>query len=204
MFFVRSALDEKRFEEYPDDALAYRGGYERLGEEYCQDKELLRPWSSSSVTSRRWEPGSSTKPHFFDERMGLCHQERLGKKRACLRISHSDTELSAGIYFNSTARLLIETATDVHPLTAYCEHPDCIRDSFYTYRYYLVGGTGVSRPLLRSPYHHRGRSAERRSEGAELLYTRCDEHHFLPGKVYTYFTLKPLGDAAAAEESLRA
>ena len=27
--------------------------------------------------------------------------------------------------------------------------------------------------------------------------TRCDHHHWLPGKEYTFFTLKPLGEAAA-------
>src|SRR6056297_1605493 len=32
VFFVRSRLDAIRFAEYPDDALAFRGGYERCGE----------------------------------------------------------------------------------------------------------------------------------------------------------------------------
>ena len=27
--------------------------------------------------------------------------------------------------------------------------------------------------------------------------TRCDHHHWLPGKEYTFFTLNPLGEAAA-------
>ena len=31
--------------------------------------------------------------------------------------------------------------------------------------------------------------------------TRCDVHHYLPGKEYTFFTLKPLGEAAAAGNS---
>lgn len=26
---------------------------------------------------------------------------------------------------------------------------------------------------------------------------RCDRHHYLPGKEYTFFTLKPLGEAAS-------
>ncbi|MGC9313162.1 MAG: thymidine kinase, partial [Sediminispirochaetaceae bacterium] len=30
--------------------------------------------------------------------------------------------------------------------------------------------------------------------------TRCDNHHYLPGKEYTYFTLKPLGEQAARGE----
>ena len=31
VFYIRSKIDEKRFEDYPVDALAYRGGYVRLG-----------------------------------------------------------------------------------------------------------------------------------------------------------------------------
>jgi thymidine kinase len=34
----------------------------------------------------------------------------------------------------------MEQSTDVFPLTAYCDHPDCIADSYYTYRYYEVDG----------------------------------------------------------------
>jgi thymidine kinase len=40
--------------------------------------------------------------------------------------------------FNRTARLIMEESTDVFPLTAYCGHPDCITDSYYTYRFYSV------------------------------------------------------------------
>ena len=32
VFFVRSQLDAGRFPDYPEDALAYRGGYERCGQ----------------------------------------------------------------------------------------------------------------------------------------------------------------------------
>ena len=31
VFFIRSLLDAQRFPDYPDDALAYRGGYEQIG-----------------------------------------------------------------------------------------------------------------------------------------------------------------------------
>ena len=36
VFFIRSRLDYSRFPEYPEDALAYRGGYERCGENIAQ------------------------------------------------------------------------------------------------------------------------------------------------------------------------
>lgn len=35
---------------------------------------------------------------------------------------------------------MLDIATDVIPLTAYCEHQDCMKDGFYTYRYYTVEG----------------------------------------------------------------
>mgnify|MGYP000942794536 FL=1 len=31
--------------------------------------------------------------------------------------------------------------------------------------------------------------------------TRCDRHHYLPGKEYTFFTLKPLGESASRGDS---
>ena len=35
-----------------------------------------------------------------------------------------------------------------------------------------------------------------KENGREPNYcTRCDDHHYLPGKEYSYFTLKPLGEA---------
>ena len=32
MFFIRSSLDKERFPDYPEDALPFRGGYERCGD----------------------------------------------------------------------------------------------------------------------------------------------------------------------------
>jgi thymidine kinase len=91
---------------------------------------------------------------------------------------------------------MLETATDVFPLTAYCEHPDCIEDSFYTYRYYQVDGEECP-ALYFDPLIIVG-GDQKKDDPLEPNYcTRCDKHHYLPGKEYTFFTLKPLGEAAA-------
>ncbi|MCK5200500.1 MAG: thymidine kinase, partial [Spirochaetales bacterium] len=99
--------------------------------------------------------------------------------------------------FNSTARLMLETATDVFPLTAYCEHKDCIVDSFYTYRYYTIDGMECP-SLYFDPLIVIGGDREKLGSLEPNYCTRCDVHHYLPGKEYTFFTLKPLGETAAA------
>ena len=101
--------------------------------------------------------------------------------------------------FNHTARLLLETATEIIPLTAYCEHPDCILDSFYTYRYYSIDGEECP-ALYFDPLIIVGGDTHKDSPLEPNYCTRCDEHHYLPGKEYTYLILKPLGEKAAAGE----
>ena len=96
--------------------------------------------------------------------------------------------------FNATARILLETATDVFPLTAYCEHPDCLADSFYTYRYYLVEGRECP-ALYFDPLIIIGGDRRKEDPREPNYCTRCDRHHYLPGKEYTFLVLKPLGRA---------
>ena len=36
-----------------------------------------------------------------------------------------------------------------------------------------------------------------RIPGSRITAPGCDQHHYLPGKEYTFFTLKPLGEDAA-------
>ena len=98
--------------------------------------------------------------------------------------------------FNSTARLLLEIATDVFPLSAYCEHPDCVNDAFYTYRYYLVDGQECP-ALYFDPLIIVGGDREKTDPHEPNYCSRCDAHHYLPGKEYTFLILKPLGAEAA-------
>ena len=86
------------------------------------------------------------------------------------------------------------------PLTAFCEHPDCLEDSLYTYRYYLVDGRGVPGAVLR-PVLIIVAGTRRENDPREPNYcTRCDAHHYLPGKEYTFLILKPLGEKASRGE----
>ncbi|MDC7235829.1 MAG: thymidine kinase [Spirochaetales bacterium] len=195
VFFVRSALDEKRFEEYPDDALAYRGGYERLGNNIAKIRNSfdLEKLIDDFPQMGTWIIDEAS---FFDERMAYVIKNASEKRDLVFVYPTLILNFRRDI-FNSTARLLIETATDVYPLTAYCEHSDCIQDSFYTYRYYSVKGQECP-ALYFDPLIIIGGDMKKDDPREPNYCTRCDHHHFLPGKVYTYFTLKPLGEAAAA------
>jgi thymidine kinase len=99
--------------------------------------------------------------------------------------------------FNATARLLLETATDIFPLTAYCEHAECLEDSLNTYRYYLVDGQECP-ALYFDPLIIVGGDQKKTDPREPNYCTRCDVHHYLPAKEYTYLILKPLGEKAAA------
>lgn len=198
VFFVRSALDEKRFDEYPEDALAYRGGYERLGNNIAKIKNSfdLEKLIEDFPEMGTWIIDEAS---FFDERMAYVIKKASEQKDLVFVYPTLILNFRRDI-FNSTARLLIETATDVYPLTAYCEHSDCIVDSFYTYRYYSVSGQECP-ALYFDPLIIIGGDQKKDDPREPNYCTRCDNHHFLPGKVYTYFTLKPLGEAAAGGNS---
>ena len=89
----------------------------------------------------------------------------------------------------------METATDVFPLTAYCEHKGCITDSYYTYRYYEVNG--VECPALYfDPLIIVGGDKITADPKIPNYSTRCDAHHYLPGKEYTFLILRSLGELA--------
>ena len=98
--------------------------------------------------------------------------------------------------FNNTARLMLDIATDVIPLTAYCEHPDCMDSAFYTYRYYTIDDKECP-ALFFDPLIVVGGDKTKNGALEPNYASRCDRHHYLPGKEYTFFTLKPLGEAAS-------
>ncbi|MFA6505519.1 MAG: thymidine kinase [Treponemataceae bacterium] len=198
VFFVRSLLDRARFPSYPDDALAYRGGYERCGNRICA---VADSFEFESIIREHPEVGTWVvdEAAFYDERIAYLmrnESELRGLVFVCpTLILNFRREI-----FNATARLLVETATDIYPLTAYCEHADCIEDSFYTYRYYRVNGLECP-ALYFDPLIIVGGDRVKDDPREPNYCTRCDEHHFLPGKEYCYFVLKPLGEAAARGES---
>jgi len=194
VFVVRQALDSSRFPDYPPDALAYRGGYERCGSSIGQARD-----SFSLETLLAENPDAGTwiidEASFFDERIAYLMKNE-SEQRGLVFVCPTLVLNFRREIFNQTARLLLETATDVFPLTAYCEHEECLADSLYTYRYYLVDGRECP-ALYFDPLIIIG-GDRTKDDGREPNYcTRCDRHHRLPGKEYAYLTLKPLGERAA-------
>jgi thymidine kinase len=195
VFFIRSMLDKGRFPDYPEDALAFRGGYERLGDSIAH---ISNSFELEEILDRATGAGTwiIDESSFYDERIAYV-VTNASKMRGLNFIFPTLILNFRKDIFNHTARLLLETATEIIPLTAYCEHPDCIVDSFYTYRYYSIDGEECP-ALYFDPLIIVGGDTHKDSPLEPNYCTRCDEHHYLPGKEYTYLHLKPLGEKAAA------
>ncbi|MBN1685137.1 MAG: thymidine kinase [Spirochaetales bacterium] len=194
VFFIRSLLDARRFPDYPEDALAYRGGFIRCGERIAriQDSFGLEAVIAANPDAGTWIIDEAS---FYDERLVYVIRHE-SETRGLIFIFPALILNFRREIFNSTARLLLENATDVFPLTAYCEHSDCIEDSFYTYRYYVVNGKECP-ALYFDPLIVVGGDTQTADPTRPNYCTRCDAHHYLPGKEYTYFTLKPLAEQAS-------
>lgn len=195
VFFIRSALDGKRFADYPPDALAYRGGYERCGKRIAviENSFDLENLIASNPECGTWIVDEAT---FYDERIAYVIRRESEEKGLVFIFPTLILNFRKDI-FNSTARLLLEMATDVFQLSAYCEHEECMSDSFYTYRYYRIDD--IECPALYfDPLIVIGGDREKTGSKEPNYCTRCDEHHYLPGKEYTYLILKPLGQKASA------
>ncbi len=197
LHFVRSRIDRARFPDYPEDALAYRGGYERCGDDISAARDSFE---LEAALACRPEAGTwiVDEAAFYDERIAYLIRNESDTRGLVFVLPTLVLNFRREI-FNHTARLLLENATDVFPLTAYCEHDECIADSLYTYRYYAVEGRECP-ALYFDPLIIIGGDRAKDDPREPNYCTRCDEHHYLPGKEYTFFTLKPLGEAASRGE----
>ena len=195
VFFIRSRLDRGRFPSYPPDALAHRGGYERCGNRIAEiaDSFELEGLMRSHPDMGTWIIDEAA---FYDERLAYVVRRESEQSGATFIFPTLVLNFRREI-FNSTARLLLDQATDLFPLTAYCEQQDCIEDSFSTYRYYLVEGEECP-ALYFDPLVIIGGDRTKLDPREPNYCTRCDRHHYLPGKDYSYLVLKPLGERAAA------
>jgi len=195
VFFIRTALDRKRFPDYPPDALPYRGGFERCGGDIA---EIRDSFDLERIIGEN--PGAGCwiidEAAFYEERLAYV-VAKASRQRGLVFIFPTLVLNFRKEIFNPTTRLLLDTATDIFPLTAYCEHPDCLEDSFYTYRYYLLEGEECP-ALYFDPLIIIGGDSRKLDPREPNYSTRCDRHHYLPGKEYTYLILKPLGERAAA------
>lgn len=189
VFFVRTDLDSTRFTDNPTDALSFRGGYVRCGQNIARVKDsfdfekvlLDNPTVGTFIVDEA---------SFFDERLAYVARN-YAINEGCMFVFPTLVLNFRREFFNSSARLMLDIATDVIPLTAYCEEKSCLASAFYTYRYYSVEGDECP-SLYFDPLIIVG--GDRIKEGgSEPNYAaRCDKHHYLPGKEYTFFTLKPL------------
>ncbi len=193
VFYVRSKIDDKRFEDCPTKAIAYRGGYVELGNNIASisDSFGLENVFTNNPTVGTW---IVDEVEFFDERIAYVIARRAKQDKLNFIFPMLILNFRKDI-FNRTARLVMEESTDVIPLTAYCEHPDCIADSYYTYRYYSVDG--IECPALYfDPLIIVGGDKHSEDPKTPNYSTRCDHHHYLPGKEYAFMVLKPLGEKA--------
>lgn len=198
VIFVRSALDEKRFENLPRNVLAYRGGFEKIGENLVTIKNSFE---LEEAVKKHPEAGTwiIDETSFFEERLVYVLKKESEERGVNFIFPALILNFRKDI-FNSTARLLLECATDIFPLSAYCEDNDCLKDAFYTYRYYTVDDTECP-ALYFDPLIIIGGDREKKDSREPDYCTRCDNHHYLPAKEYTYLVLKPLGEAAARGET---
>jgi len=207
VFYLRSQLDTQRFPDYPSDALAFRGGYERLGKRIgpLRDSFHLEEYLEQNPGIGTWILDEAA---FYEERLIYIMSRATRERDLCFILPTLILNFRKEL-FNNTAKLLLEQSTDVFPLTAYCEHEDCVRDSHYTYRYYLIKGQECPAPYF-DPLIIVGGDARKENPLEPNYCTRCQEHHYLPGKEYTFLELKPLaerafkGDENPLTEELRA
>lgn len=198
VFFIRSEIDGARFEEYPSDALSYRSGYVRCGKNIAKIRDSfdLEQVFKDNPTVGTYIIDETS---FFDERIAYVVRN-CALERGCMFIFPTLVLNFRREFFNNTARLVLDIATDVIPLTAYCEHPECMDSAFYTYRYYTVDGKECP-ALYFDPLIIVGGDKIKDSFLEPNYASRCDKHHYLPGKEYTFFTLKPLGEEAGRGSS---
>ena len=194
VFFIRSEIDGQRFSEYPEDALCYRSGYVSCGTNIAKIRDSF---GLEEVLKDNPTVGTFIidEASFFDERLAYVVRNHSFERGVMFIFPTLILNFRRDI-FNSTARLMLDIATDVIPLTAYCEHPDCMDDAFNTYRYYQVDGQECP-ALYFDPLIIVGGDAFKSSNLEPNYAARCDDHHYLPGKEYTFFHLKPLGEQAA-------
>ncbi len=198
VFFVRSQVDGTRFQDYPEDALAFRSGYVRCGNNIAKIKDSfgLEKIIEDNPTIGTYIIDEAS---FFDERLAYVVRNNSLEKGIMFIFPTLILNFRRDL-FNSTARLMLDIATDVIPLTAYCEHPDCLEHAFFTYRYYKVDNKECP-ALYFDPLIIVGGDREKSSSLEPDYEARCDKHHYLPAKEYTYYHLKPLGELAARGES---
>lgn len=194
IFFIRSVLDKARFVNNPEKAFSFRSGYIECGDNIAY---ISSSFDLERIIESHPEVGTYIidEASFFDERLVYVVRNWSMQKNVMFIFPSLILNFRKDL-FNNTAKLLLEIATDVIPLTAYCEQKNCLSSAFYTYRYYLVDGKECP-ALYFDPLIIVGGDRLKYAQGEANYEARCDKHHYLPGKEYTFFTLKPMAEEAA-------
>ncbi|WP_024653262.1 thymidine kinase [Borrelia persica] len=188
VFFIRNILDKKRFKDYPENVIPYRGG----GSDKIDGVDFAsNSFDVGQLIDNNPEYGTFIidETCFYDERLVFI----LNKIALDLNVLFILPTLLYNFrkeIFNNTAKLLIEYSDKICRLGAYCEHINCMGESFLTYRYYFYEGREIAAPYF-DPLLIVGGDEIVESAIYPNYATRCFKHHYLVGREYFFTILKP-------------
>ncbi|UPA16634.1 thymidine kinase [Borrelia coriaceae] len=205
VFFIRNILDKKRFKDYPENVIPYRGGgSDRIdGVDFasnsCDVGQLIddNPEYGTFIIDETC---------FYDERLVFMLNKFALDSNALFILPTLLYNFRKEI-FNNTAQLLVEYSDKICSLGAYCEHVNCMDESFLTYRYYFYEGKEIAAPYF-DPLLIVGGDEIVESAIYPNYATRCSKHHYLVGREYFFTILKPFallyakGDKGLLEQEI--
>ncbi|QMU99536.1 thymidine kinase [Borrelia sp. A-FGy1] len=188
VFFIRNILDKKRFKDYPENVIPYRrGGSDKIigvgfaGNSFDVEKIIEEnPCYGTFIIDETC---------FYDERLVFI-LNKLALNSNILFVLPTLLYNFRKEIFNNTAKLLIEYSDKICRLGAYCEHSNCMDESFLTYRYYFYRGQEIAAPYF-DPLLIVGGDEAVESAIYPNYATRCARHHYLVGREYFFTILKP-------------
>ena len=196
IFVVKNKLDTVRFSDNPSNSLSFRNGYIDCGTSIgdIENSFDLETLINNNPQCGVWIVDEAG---FYDERIAFIMRKYALEKELVFICPTLSLNFRRTI-FNTTASFLVEYASDVFPLTAYCEDEGCLQNAVYSYRYYHIPGTVDKKvpALYFDPLIMVGGDTVRSGDYQPNYGVRCAEHHFLPGKEYTYMVLKPYAKTA--------
>ncbi len=188
--FVRLKLDkQKRFQVDGHDEVSFRGGQVHLADMLfiAHDSFELEEHMERNPEIGTWIIDEAS---FYDERLAYVIYQ--ASERGLIFILPTLALNFRRQVFNPTATLLLEHATDLFLLSAYCEHPQCMDNAHHTYRHYTIDEQECPAPFF-DPLIIIGGDYLKHNDVEPDYSARCTKHHHLPAKEYTYLVLNPLG-----------
>ncbi len=206
VFFIRSALDAKRFPDYPPDALPYRGGYVRCGKNIA---EIASSFDLERVMAENPEAGTWVidEASFYEERLAYVVESASRDPGAHLHLSLARAELPPGDLQHHRAASAGHGHGRVPPHRLL--RAPRVPPGFLLHLPLLHGGrTGVPRAVLRSPAGDRRRPGGATTRGsrttapAATTITTCRARSTPSSSSSRSASRPPAGDAAPLREEL--